>query len=848
MAHTINIYDPKDGKFGPLSNLHLNTLEIEGETWRSPQNYIYANLLKNKLYKEQVKNVKKTSKVYDIYKKMYDKSIDEALFEGYFNGYKSLLEKNPELSAKLLQAGDKKIVYRSENTLIGSNKNVGKNIIGTVLESLRYRIKNILSKKSQQEKLYKIYIAYNFLKDLLYDHKNIEQFLGKDFEEFVSDPNIIPPEYRTDDFNIRNIDTNSDISITTIYNLDLTSIDNVINYIKKTEYRKYRQEIYMEKRIIVLNSYLEYLVETNYPDLDERQKIIAIIETREQLSKHNEKDILDTIYDSYKENLLPKDLSEKIDNIIHNEKKLPDTPDIKDVEKAENIIFEKISTQDPLKDDYDIDQIKKNKLGNIKNILDNLILQTIPLDSEAPLYKKINNIATLKQIINNDKLQYFIEEIKNRISEINELLKDDNSLNEYNELLKAEDQLTKEDLQNELFILKSLIFTSSSNDHIKISDIYNPKFNKDFDFNELVQDKKREIKNLIILEKNIAKKQKLVDKLQLIEVSESSGDPKKVKEMLITLNIQIPDNLFHTTTYQEINAELSPEEIKDKIIKLDKKLQTDIQQNLEIYVMLTKNENIKKKLERVKQLNLDLVNAQRLAEQLEQTDERAHEIALIKENISKEKAYRIYERELKKYKQQRRQENLSKEKSQSPEPHKHKRPVLTKIQPYSEPIIVGIEGDLLLTYISGTQTKQDIIKGFSPDLDSDIIIDGLLYKSITHYVITVLYYKMILSVKTMEDAYTKILTPLNTFKSIQEISVDYTNAYIEDRRLYTERNCMVAMNEKFNTDKKLIKLLKSTGSAHIIYQDKQDEILGVGPTNNGLNFVGKYLEYLRQQK
>jgi predicted NAD-dependent protein-ADP-ribosyltransferase YbiA (DUF1768 family) len=72
MAHTINIYDPKDGKFGPLSNLHVNTLEIEGETWRSPQNYIYTNLLKNKLYKEQVKNVKKTSKVYDIYKKMYE--------------------------------------------------------------------------------------------------------------------------------------------------------------------------------------------------------------------------------------------------------------------------------------------------------------------------------------------------------------------------------------------------------------------------------------------------------------------------------------------------------------------------------------------------------------------------------------------------------------------------------------------------------------------------------------------------------------------------------------------------------------------------------------------------------
>ena len=103
-------------------------------------------------------------------------------------------------------------------------------------------------------------------------------------------------------------------------------------------------------------------------------------------------------------------------------------------------------------------------------------------------------------------------------------------------------------------------------------------------------------------------------------------------------------------------------------------------------------------------------------------------------------------------------------------------------------------------------------------------------------------------IKTIDQAYAKILTPLNTFKSIQEISIDYTNDYLEDRRIYTERNCIVAMNEKFNSDKKLIKLLKSTGTAHIIYQDKQDDILGVGPTNNGLNFVGKYLEFLRQQK
>ena len=242
--------------------------------------------------------------------------------------------------------------------------------------------------------------------------------------------------------------------------------------------------------------------------------------------------------------------------------------------------------------------------------------------------------------------------------------------------------------------------------------------------------------------------------------------------MLTILNIEIPDKLFKTTTYQEVNTELSPEEIKDKIIKLDKKLQENIQKNLEIYVRLTKDEDIQKKLERVKKLKLELLNTEKLAELLEDYDERSQEIATIKDNISKEKADRIYERELKKYKQERRRERRKeeKEKTHSPvEVHKHKRPILTKIQPYSEPIAFGIEGDLVLSYLSGTQTRQEIVKGFSPDLDSDIIIDRMVYKSITHYVITLLYYKMIISIRTMDQAYAKILTPLNTFKSIQEI-------------------------------------------------------------------------------
>ena len=144
MQEPLKIYNPS-GAFGKLSNQSKKLIDINGEKWKTVSNYIYANLLKNPIYRLNIKNVDNPSKLYNEYTKLYKKSINDTLWDAYSIGYSYLCDKNPGLAKTLLETGEASLTYRSNNVLIGmNNEGRGENIIGKVLENLRYRIKNLI--------------------------------------------------------------------------------------------------------------------------------------------------------------------------------------------------------------------------------------------------------------------------------------------------------------------------------------------------------------------------------------------------------------------------------------------------------------------------------------------------------------------------------------------------------------------------------------------------------------------------------------------------------------------------------------------------------------------------------
>ena len=220
MDQIIKIYNPLGSKFSKLSNRAKHIMEIKGEDWKSVDHYVFANLLKNPIYRLKLKNIStaedelklfKTQKYIDKfgkgpkvnpsmkeqtplqieYSKLYDQTFKDTLWEAYTNAYIQKFETFPDLSELLISTGDSKLLFRNSNTLIGiDDQGNGENIIGKVLENIRYRFKNAIKKthKEQIQKdinafIYKIYATGSIIKNLLYKGENIDRYNDMTYDD-----------------------------------------------------------------------------------------------------------------------------------------------------------------------------------------------------------------------------------------------------------------------------------------------------------------------------------------------------------------------------------------------------------------------------------------------------------------------------------------------------------------------------------------------------------------------------------------------------------------------------------------------------------------------------------------
>lgn len=129
-------------------------------------------------------------------------------------------------------------------------------------------------------------------------------------------------------------------------------------------------------------------------------------------------------------------------------------------------------------------------------------------------------------------------------------------------------------------------------------------------------------------------------------------------------------------------------------------------------------------------------------------------------------------------------------------------------------------------------------------------IKGMLFPSVTHYIVANLF-ASIPDIGTLKNAIDYMLidkelpsnTPAN-WKYYKTISDEYFNFLkIEDAKRL-KYFATIGINKKFE-DRHLQNLLIQTETKKIIWNDYEDEILGVGNKKNGENFVGKYLMDIR---
>ena len=172
MVETIQIFNPNDVPFGPLSNNFLHDMEIceknnwsknsqhipcilpNGQTgiqtrWKSVTNYIYANMISSSETYILLKNIDPRT-IPAIYEAQYKERVNKIIKSSLEKGIDAKF-RDPELLSLLLETGRNPLHYNSSNDLLGIGDGDGENLYGKLLQQHRHRANMLLKKQREDE-------------------------------------------------------------------------------------------------------------------------------------------------------------------------------------------------------------------------------------------------------------------------------------------------------------------------------------------------------------------------------------------------------------------------------------------------------------------------------------------------------------------------------------------------------------------------------------------------------------------------------------------------------------------------------------------------------------------------
>ena len=377
---SIQIYDSKELPFGPLSNNSIYIMEIEGQTYNTVTNYIYANLLKSKDYFSIMKNIS----VYEIQKYFtkYDKEtrnniIAEALYEAL-----DIKLKNKNLEDLLLTTDNYPIIYKSDNDILDDQKTwETSNLLGKYLTKIR----DELHKKyeSKETRLYNAYTALQILENLIRQENNdLTEFIGLNHNEIINKFIYIKA---LENSNIQKIDLSpftyeqiidkyknvvkypsknilellavgDNIQTLNLLDKSLQKNDLLVMYARKKYLKNLQQIQKIRIKNEVFDIYVNDMIKIQFPSLS-RDKYQEI-KDRELAVDYKELDVLkDQIFTFYTENLLPRNVMEEIIN--------DSTIDLSNIVSDEDVVM---AENENLEDIYNI---VSNVDSNITIIIEN---------------------------------------------------------------------------------------------------------------------------------------------------------------------------------------------------------------------------------------------------------------------------------------------------------------------------------------------------------------------------------------------------------------------------------------------------------------------------------------------
>ena len=347
MSKTIKILNPKDKPFGRLSNNYVHYMKFSSqeissqdtEKYRTVTNYIYANILKTPMYKQEIRATKKIRDIKPAFQHLYQLELNDIMRRATEKALKIKFD-NVELAEKLLSTGNSPIFYISDNELLGTGtQNSGQNMYGKYLMQIRHVLR-ISSKKQKDEQhksehdqnIYNTYLAYTGLNKAIRGGNDLKQFIIKIPKEIIEIMGRLELEKTTP--------TRDTILQMEHRNMLSIIIKNAIKYpntlvwaVRKEQMRDLRYRKIKERKNIIFDMYADYILEKKFPSLKHDQYTAAKKQQFDNMEYKQRNDLENRLTYLFEKGML----SDRLSNVVDERLAKHYIPSELDVIEAENI-------------------------------------------------------------------------------------------------------------------------------------------------------------------------------------------------------------------------------------------------------------------------------------------------------------------------------------------------------------------------------------------------------------------------------------------------------------------------------------------------------------------------------
>lgn len=291
----------------PFGNLTLlqSPIVIDNEKWKTPVNYIFANMFNSGMYYESLKNCNPVdiSVFCDKYFRLNQMQIATKCIQDYIQ---IKLESNPQFQKELEDSRNKQLVFDSKKTPLFT-----KNIYGNILEQFRnQRFHDSANSDRKNDPIFYVYLAEKVLKEQL-SQNNLQEYLDQKFCRMSDLLRYLERKLGRENVIRKSPDRVTILQIHKKLGVDYTTNPNtLIRLVRKKNIRRIYNMNMGKLKYALYEEFIQYHTHL-YPDTYD--KLLRIKADKETISFSETVKLVERIYNLYKEKQLPTNLLQIMD-------------------------------------------------------------------------------------------------------------------------------------------------------------------------------------------------------------------------------------------------------------------------------------------------------------------------------------------------------------------------------------------------------------------------------------------------------------------------------------------------------------------------------------------------------